>query len=118
MYVPAAPGEVFTEEAAQALVGQWTTVLLGGAAIMCQITDAGVRLNGNVVWLGLQAEDWAGLKIGQEGFPPPPATEDEELSPVFTYRDTDILSSSHVNCEHDPAGMDVENAMVCSGPLP
>ena len=79
------------------LKGQWVTVLAFGKSIMAQIDEADA-LPWDVTQMSILATEGA------------PAVEGPEtVEPVFHRKAT------HINCPHDPAGMHLENAMVCDG---
>jgi hypothetical protein len=107
------PNTVITEEAAANLVGQWVTVLAFGSSRMAQVETAERDVDGTAVSLM--------LVIGEpeeETIPDPvfsfgiPGGEPEAVTRLAEGR---VRIPTHINCQHDPAGINLENAMVCDG---
>lgn len=105
--MPTPKGVALTEDEAKALEGQWVTVLAFGEATLGQVETAdAVDLTKELPGVSMLVV----IHEPEEEIIPDPLEVTQDLS-------APARPGSHINCEHDPAGIDIQNAMVCSGPL-
>jgi hypothetical protein len=107
-----APDSVITDEAAAKVKGQWITVLVAGQSVLGVVTDANALAEGRVLWVELEADEFPGLALDLNVDTTPVPDPETEIK-----LDWSGVRGTHINCEHDPAGINLENAMVCDGPL-
>ena len=96
-----ADGVIITESAAKALVGkQWATFLFAGRSALGAVVDAMSLAEGRILWLELEAEEFPGLVMDDLG-----ATPEIVDEPATLQLDWSGVRGQHINCEHDPAGL-------------
>lgn len=115
MRLPMDPSVVITDEAADGTKNQWLTVLFGGISIMGVIVDSAALTDGHILWVEIDAEDFPGLPSLLDTHSPGPAAAPEPAEVSLDWSQV-RPEGTHINCPHDPSGMNLENAMVCDGP--
>lgn len=113
--VPVVVGEAMevSPKALESIKGQWATILIGGRAILSQVTDS--AMVDTTLWLELEAADLPGISVRELDVSLIPDPDPEEVVLDWSQVQQE-RPATHINCPHDPAGMNLENAMVCDGP--
>jgi hypothetical protein len=110
--MPTPKGVALTEDEARALEGQWVTVLAFGEATLGQVETAdAVELHHGAPGVGLLVDI---REPAEEVIPTPLELQDGEVTQDLG-QVAPARKATHINCEHDPAGINIQNAMVCSG---